>query len=347
MSFAKDANGNGQILLDGRSLSGNVYFTHDKTLNTDNVRDDIEHTLSGITTKPDGKLYVGFEDLAGGGDKDYDDVIFNVDIGSYNINKLSLTTTQPTVDLSDIDSTHLKSAVITTSGFQSGDLLNMPSNALFDVKAEAHGSDMTYTITAKSGLASVAAFEDFLDHAFFSTANATEGHRTLSYQVTDAEGDRSNVSVADVHVTTSYEISVSELKNLAHLGSGDDTLHINPAMTKAIDFGVGHDSAHFAQSNMDFGSADAKMLKNVEVLDAQGAGANKVAISFNDVLDMTDGDHHLTVLGEKGDSITLSGDGTHHWSVVGHDADFTTYSYNDGVHQAVVDVSNQMAQTVS
>jgi hypothetical protein len=61
---------------------------------------------------------------------------------------------------------------------------------------------------------------------------------------------------------------------------------------------------------------------------------------------MTDGDHHLTILGQKGDSLTLTGDGTHSWTPTDQGADFTTYTYNDGVHQAVVEVSNQMAQVV-
>jgi hypothetical protein len=346
LGFAKDANGNGQILLDGKALSGNVYFTHDKSLNTDNVKKDIEHTLSGVTTKPDGMLYVGFEDLAGGGDKDYDDVIIKVDIGSYNINKLSQTTTQPTVDLGDVDNTHLMSAIVTTQGFVAGDVLNLPSSSLFDVKADIQGHDVTYTVTAKGGVETLAAFEDFLNNAFFSTATATEGHRTISYQVTDADGLASNVSVADVHVTSSYEISVSELNGLAQLGSGDDTLHLNQALGKAIDFGAGHDTVHLAQPNTGFGATEAKLLDNVEVIDAQGAGSNKVAISIADVLDMTDGDHHLTILGEKGDSLVLTGDGAHHWTIADQGADFTTYAYNDGVNQAMVEVSNQMAQTV-
>jgi VCBS repeat-containing protein len=346
LSFAKDANGNGQILLDGKALTGNVYFTHDKGLNTDNNGNDIEHTLSGVTTKADGKLYVGFEDLAGGGDKDYDDVIFNVDIGDYNINKLSQTTTQPSVHISDIDSTHLSSAIVTTSGFHAGDVLNLPASSLFTVTAVAHGNDTTFTITPKAGVETVAVFEDFLNHAFFSTSTVEDGHRTISYQVTDAEGMTSNASTADVHVTASFEISSSELNNLHQLGSGDDILYLKKDFNTAVDMGAGTDTVHLQHGNMSFGSAEAKLLDNVEIVDAKGAGNNKVTLSADDVLDLTDGDHHLTILGQKGDTVTLTGDGTHHWSATAHDADFTTYTYNDGVHQAIVEVSNQMQQTV-
>jgi len=346
LSFTKDANGNGQILIDGKAMAGNVFFTHDKTLNTDSNSNDVEHTLSGVTTRPDGKLYVGFEDLAAGGDKDYDDVIIKVDIGDYNINKLSQTTTQPSVHLSDIDSTHLSGAVITTSGFHAGDVFNIPTSSLFTVTSVVHGNDTTFTITPKAGVETVASFEDFLNHAFFSTSTTEDGHRTITYQVTDAEGVASNVSTADVHVSTSFEISSSELNNLHQLGSGDDTLYLKKDFSTAVDMGEGTDTVHLQHGNMSFGSAEAKLLDNVEVVDATGAGNNKVSLSANDVIDLTDGDHHLTILGQKGDSLTLTGDGTHNWTATAHGTDFTTYTYNDGVHQAIVEVSNQMQQTV-
>lgn len=250
------------------------------------------------------------------------------------------------VHLADIDSTHLSSAVITTSGFHAGDVLNLPTSSLFTVTSAAHGSDVTYTITPKSGFETVAAFEDFLNHAFFSTTSTDDGHRTISYQVTDAEGLASNVSTADVNVTSSYEISVSELNSLGHLGSGDDILHFNASMSKSLDLGTGHDTVHLVTKDMGFGTTESHKLSNVEVIDARDAGNNKVSLSANDVLDLTDSNHHLTILGQKGDSLTLTGDGTHHWTATDHGTDFTTYTYNDGVHQAIVEVSNQMAQTV-
>ncbi|WP_303983566.1 DUF4114 domain-containing protein [Dongia mobilis] len=346
LSFKVDGNGNGQVLVSGKRLSGNIYFTHDKTLNTDSVGKDIEHTLSGVPAKADGKLYVGFEDLAGGGDRDYQDVVISVEIGQYNVNKLTQTATQPSVDLSDVDSTHLASVVITTAGFHAGDMLNLPANALFDVQTSHNGNDMVFTVTAKNGAESVETFEDFLNHTYFSTANTDEGDRTISYQAIDSDGMSSNVADVAVHVSATFEISVSELNGIDHFGSSDDTLHLNQGLSGAFDMGAGEDTVHLARTGMSFGHGDAQKLDNVEVLDAQGAGNNKVSISIDDVLDLTDGDHRLTILGEAGDTLTLTGDGGHSWTVTDQGADFTTYSYNDGIHQAVVEVSNQMAQTI-
>ncbi|HNB27273.1 MAG TPA: hypothetical protein PLR41_09970, partial [Alphaproteobacteria bacterium] len=88
-------------------------------------------------------------------------------------------------------------------------------------------------------------------------------------------------------------------------------------------------------------------LDNVEAIDMTGFGGNKVALSIVDVLDMTDADHRLTVVGDKGDVVTLSGDGSgHHWQVVDSGDEFTTYAWSDPVHQAVVEISNQLTAQI-
>jgi hypothetical protein len=70
-------------------------------------------------------------------------------------------------------------------------------------------------------------------------------------------------------------------------------------------------------------------------------------MSIHDVLNMTDGDNRLTIVGEQGDSVTLTGSGNSHWTVVESNAEFTTYSYSDGAMQAVVEISNQLNAQVS
>jgi len=348
LGFKVDGNGNGVVTVAGQALSGHIYFTHDKTLNTDANKNDLEHTLSGVTAKNDGKLYIGFEDLAGGGDRDYDDVVISVDIGQYNINKLSQSVTQPTVQLSDADSSHLASLIITTHGFDASDSLNLPVNALFDVTKQTIGSDVVVTVTAKSGAETIAVFEDFANQVYFSTSGTVEGERQISYQAMDTDGNVSNIDTVSVGVNVGYDISDSELGSLAKLGSGDDVLHLTTqSLAKPIDLGDGHDTVRLEKTGMTFGSAEAQTIKNAEVLDAKGAGNNKVSLSFEDVIDMTDGANHLTILGQQGDSLNLTGDGAgHHWSVVDKGAEFTTYAYDDGINQAMVEVSNQMAQTV-
>jgi hypothetical protein len=62
---------------------------------------------------------------------------------------------------------------------------------------------------------------------------------------------------------------------------------------------------------------------------------------------MTDSDNHLTIIGDKGDTVTLTGNGNNNWTVATSNAEFTTYIYNDPSYQAVVEVSNQLNTQVS
>jgi hypothetical protein len=123
---------------------------------------------------------------------------------------------------------------------------------------------------------------------------------------------------------------------------------MNASLTGKMDFSDGYDTLHLAKQDQSFGHGDAVKLSNVEAIDSTGYGMNKVALSINDVLDLTDGSNHLTVLGDKGDTVTLSGDGSgNHWSVASTGNDFTTYVWSDPLHQAVVEISNQLTATLS
>jgi hypothetical protein len=349
LSIQVDANGNGHVFVGNSQLNGGVFFTHDKSLNTDfNGGSDIDHMASGVSSKLPGQLLIGVEDLNGGGDKDFNDVVFSVDLGTYNVNKLTQSAIQPTVDFADIDSTTLSQAVIQTSGFKAGDALNVPPSGDFNVTISQSGTDFTITIVGKTGVETVDQYEDFANSIYFSTSSKTEGDRHIDYTVTDGGGLTSTVSSADIGVTNSYEVSSSQLGNgAATLGMGDDLLHINTSSTGKIDMGDGYDTVHLGMQNMSFGHTEAAKLSNAEAVDTTGYGANKVSLSIDDVLNMTDGDNRLTIVGDQGDSVTLTGSGSNHWTVVESNAQFTTYAYSDPAMQAVVEISNQLNTQVS
>jgi hypothetical protein len=348
LSIQVDANGNGRVFVGDKQMNGHTFFTHDKSLNTDfNGGSDINHTLSGVTEKLPGQLLIGFEDLAGGGDQDYNDLVISVNLGSYNVNKLSQNVVQPTVDFSDADSSTLAQAVIHTSGFQSGDVLNVPPSSLFNVSVDHGSADYAITITGKTGAETLDQYESFVNAIYFSTTSKVEGERHIDYSVTDNGGLTSATASADITVSASYEVSSSQLSGNATLGMGDDLLHLNTAGAGNIDMGEGHDTVHLGMQDMSFGHNEAVKLSNVEAIDATGYGANKVSLSIDDVLNMTDGDNRLTITGEVGDSVTLTGSGDNHWTVVESNAQFTTYSYNDGATQAIVEISNQLNAQVS
>ena len=350
LSIKTDGNGNARVYVGNSQMNGDTFFTHDKSLNTDfNAGKDMDHMASGISAKLDGRLMIGLEDLNGGGDRDYNDVVFSLDLGTYNVKKLTQSVVQPSVDFTDIDSDALSQAVIHSSGFQAGDSLNVPPSALFNVAIAQSGSDYTITIAGKTGAETVDQYEDFINAIYFSTSSKVEGDRHIDYRIVDEGGLTSNIATADIGISNSYEISASELAaNQTSLGSGDDHLHLNSDLTGHLDFGDGYDTLHLARQGDSLGHGDFAKLENIEAIDMTGFGGNNVALSITDVLDMTDADHRLTVVGDKGDVVTLAGDGSgHHWSVVTSGDEFTTYAWSDPIQQAVVEISNQLTANLS
>jgi uncharacterized protein YaiE (UPF0345 family) len=349
LSIRVDANGNGRVYVGDSQLNGGTYFTHDRSLNTDfDGGSDISHAVAGVSANVPGQLLIGFEDLKGGGDQDYNDLVISVGMGTYNVNKMTQSAVQPTVDFSDVDGSALAKAVIRTSGFQAGDLLNVPPSSDFNVAVGTTGANYDITIVGKTGTETLDQYEAFANAIFFSTSSKIEGDRRIDYTVTDSGGLTSTVSSADIGVSNSYEISSSQLAAGPNtLGSGDDLLHVNGGSIAETDMGDGYDTVHLARNGASFGHDEAVKLANVEAIDASGHGANTVSLSIDDVLNMTDEDNRLTIIGEQGDSVMLTATGSNSWTVVASNAQFTTYAYSDPAMQVVVEISNQLNAQVS
>ncbi len=80
------------LIADG-AAGGKNFFSTDLSLN----RDGIVHAVS---LAPDGSAYliIGFEDLLGGGDRDFNDLLFAVEIGKANVeNLVGLSAPEPTL----------------------------------------------------------------------------------------------------------------------------------------------------------------------------------------------------------------------------------------------------------
>jgi len=85
------------LIADGAG-GGSNFFSTDTSLN----RDGIVHAVS---LAQDGSAYllIGFEDLLGGGDKDYNDLLFAVEIGKVNVDKLAgLSAPEPTLAMGSV-----------------------------------------------------------------------------------------------------------------------------------------------------------------------------------------------------------------------------------------------------
>ncbi|MBB4267576.1 DUF4114 domain-containing protein [Roseospira visakhapatnamensis] len=87
--------------------------------------DDKQHAISGVTD--DGEhLLVGFEDLRGLGDHDFNDLVFKVDVGSDNARQLVPTAVAPGIEVTDVDNALLTGAEARlTDGFMPGDELHL------------------------------------------------------------------------------------------------------------------------------------------------------------------------------------------------------------------------------
>lgn len=71
------------LIADGAS-GGKNYYSTDLSLNKDGI-------VHAVSLAPDGSAYliIGFEDLLGGGDRDYNDLLFAVELGKVNVQSLA------------------------------------------------------------------------------------------------------------------------------------------------------------------------------------------------------------------------------------------------------------------
>lgn len=331
-SFYVDNNGNGHITVNGKEIEGSIFFTHDKTLNTDYKTGDIEHSLSGVNkisaTQNDGWLYIGFEDLNQGGDKDYNDAIFRVNIGDYNLAALNGATGHLQTAITD-DHSSLISAHILTSNFLTGDQLILPATpAGLTVQTNFSGLNPDITIT---GTASISVYKSFIEGILFKTANnPSEGLRDVSVSVTDIDHLTSNIAHATFDVVKNDIVSSSLLSATGanDLGRGDDTVYLSDHLNgiQHINGNTGEDTIHVGvtdmkldndPSNADF--LDFSKLKNFEKLDMTGYGKNTTTLSVEDVLNMTDNNHLLKIFGDGSnttstpDKVFLQNDATGTW----------------------------------
>jgi VCBS repeat-containing protein len=342
-----DGAGHGQITVNGTVMSGPTYFTTNATWNSDYATHPVQHMIAGVASNHDGQLYIGYEDAAF--DKNYNDNGVKFDIGDYNLSAITAGTSQPTVTLADVDSTNFASATIDTHGFTLGDMLHVPTSALFNVTTTQTGNDYHVSITAAAGVESVAHFQSYLNSIFFSSNSSQEGTRTMDYTITDDQHATSVVAHGTVNVLSSYDISASTLGgSQTMLGAGDDHLRLDASLGHAVDMGGGNNTVAIETTNGSFGHTQASLLSDVQHIDTTGFGTNTVTLNITDVLHVTDGTHHLAVVGDAADSVILNNDGSgHHWQLTDTHGGSNFYTWSDPAHAAVVEISTLMHQTAN
>lgn len=119
-------------------------------------------------------------------------------------------------------------------------------------------------------------------------------------------------------------------RDILHGDTGNDTL-VYDAQDILIDGGTGSDTLLFtSNTTIDFSILDSTTnpVKNVEVLDLTQAKVTITNLSLNDVIDMTDSNNTLTILGDSGDKVNvpaISGDYTVAKTV---ESGFDVYTYS-------------------
>ncbi|HVJ40576.1 MAG TPA: DUF4114 domain-containing protein [Dongiaceae bacterium] len=333
-----DSNGVGHIFVDGQELSGTVIFTE----SNHNPNDD-KQAISGVSTPADGLLYVGFEDrgLNSGADKDYNDVVFGVDLGKENISQFDQQIFSPHIQLSD-NANDITAFSIDTTGFLVGDLLsNLKSADGFDVSVNHVGNDYQVTVTETTDHSS-AEWQNFINSISFTTSSQTEGERDIKYTVTDSAGHTAATTAA-IEVTTQHTESLSTETEAKHpgtallhdggnpghdvtWGSGDDTLYLDQHFTATdgkLDMGAGANTLAVGVNGIGITNADTSHLENLNHIDMtgyNGGGGNTATLSFQDVISATGSGHELTITGDSVDSVNLAGDGNAtdaHWHNAG------------------------------
>src|SRR5690606_15529238 len=157
-----------------------------------------------------------------------------------------------------------------------------------------HAGTDTYTV---SGLSQADA--DKL--GFVQAAGAAQGTVTVdAWTVESAGGDASDVK------TGGFDLSIFDHPAT----NGNDSLLYGGGL---LDGGAGEDTVWLRLGeDIDFGeTSGGDIFRNIETIDLTRPGFDHELsnLSAEDVLDMTDADNFLTIRGDAGDTLLLSGDG--------------------------------------
>jgi hypothetical protein len=187
----------GRIFAGATELQGAVYFSHDPALGSDGQ----DHLLAGVSSDRDGFFYVGWEDLFASGDEDFNDVVFRVDLGEFNLRNVTAETSPVTVALADVDSDQLASASVRAS-LLPGDALVFDASRLGTIAATPVVEGGVVIGYDFSGPADIAAYEALLESVQIAVDrfDPTQGARSLSVSVTDDTGLTSEPRSADFTV---------------------------------------------------------------------------------------------------------------------------------------------------
>ncbi|MQX35527.1 cadherin-like domain-containing protein [Roseospira navarrensis] len=253
--------------------------------------DNEQHAISGVT--PDGdSLMVGFEDLKGLGDHDYNDLVFTVNVGADNARQMVATAVAPDIQVSDLDSPTLMSAEARISeGMQPGDELHVDGLTVnedgtigdtgisLDVVEDEGGYALKFT-----GEADEATYTDVLARVKLQNSGETPetGDRVVSFTVSDGEDsttDHATVRVVDGTEDTGAEGSdpggaAQDSNEPAPPPADPDvTFTLDNSGTSTPDY-AGDDVVTVTESDDDVANPWGAINADTQLADSDGDGAS-------------------------------------------------------------------------
>ncbi len=190
-----------------RDVRGRIYHSAATSENLSLNPDGFQHAISGLDAERD-SLKIGFEDLRGGGDQDFNDLLFSVDLGAANARLLDPATVAGDIQIEDVDgSTLVEARVAFSSGWQDGDFLYIAEEKLETVDGETRFKDSGIQVEVVedpegpmslrlSGEASHDAYENALGSVRFASDSEEiyGGDREIQFSVVDPHGAASELA---------------------------------------------------------------------------------------------------------------------------------------------------------
>ena len=280
-------------------INKNIYHSdNNENLNPDSV----QHGGAGWDSE-EGKLLLGFEDLLGGGDRDYNDLLFHLDLGEGN-NQVPVYNNAPSLNLDLNINNLINSASISISNnFAVGDKLTFQNYEIDDLGNILNdGIDSGINLLAEedgllelSGEASSEVYQSILnDIALIHIAGEGEEldalylTRTISVNISDDLLEIFNEEI-DIIVTKSPLIGTDGADILS--GTAANDILIGGEGADLLTGGAGQDYFIFAEEDSSINATD-------EILDFE-TGIDHIDLS-NTAIDF----ENLTIsFDEEGDSI--------------------------------------------
>ena len=206
-------------------LNGSIFHTTTGPDTVDLNPDGIEHVVSGTH---DGALRIGFEDLTGGGDLDFQDLIVSLDIPVPEVTRLAAAAVDPSLTITDADGNMMSGAVVAiTAGF-AGDALRLDPNLLPTTDGVIDGTGIVVsgegtTSLTLEGTASAAEYEAILRAVQIANENDNPdtGAREIAFSVTDSAGIDSALAAVNFVVTDPATLGTSASDSLQRAPEGD------------------------------------------------------------------------------------------------------------------------------